>query len=78
MVENVFSMAMSEVPKFSKALGVTPIMLDAACFSHAERRRYYWLSWKVEKSPKVTIVPHEFDEEVKVDAHRKDPGFWQS
>ncbi len=54
-VENVFSMDSSQIPKFSEALNTIPYMIDASCFSDAERRRFYWCSWPVLPSERVSL-----------------------
>jgi len=67
LVENVASMKESEIPKFSKALGVSPYLLDARDFSHAIRRRLYWCSWPVLASVGCTIAVLPLYSRVKVE-----------
>ncbi|CAK0910046.1 unnamed protein product, partial [Prorocentrum cordatum] len=46
-VENVFSMTLESRAEFTRALGVTPVFLDARCLTHVRRPRLYWCSWPV-------------------------------
>eukprot|EP00435_Cladocopium_sp_Y103_P015762 s1497_g3.t2 len=47
MVENVFSMTSAAREKFSEALGIKPVLVQASDISWVRRPRLYWLSWKI-------------------------------
>lgn len=58
MMESVFSMDAQDRATMSAHMGVQPYLVDAADIAICRRPRLYWLSWEIQESPVVTLVPH--------------------
>ena len=54
LFENVLPRERAEVDVISDALGVQPVMIDAATFTGQRRKRYFWCNWSIPALPKTS------------------------
>ena len=61
--------------KFSEALGVRPVLMDAKEFGSMRRPRLYWCSWEIAAGERCKLVDHG-DFEVKLYGFDMAPENW--